>query len=251
MQDKPVEKKIIVVGKRNSMKKYIFLVIFLLLVLCVLLIYAWSANKKENEKVPLPSIVPTSTIKLSISPTVEVNGVTPTPTGTSNNGQKYIFPDCEIELLANTLWIPSSKGSLGTCGILSTVEIDQFTNITDFDGTLIAILPFLSDSPFAPEKVLSTEEYLEKIDKEAKRYSPTRDFLYSREDYQVDFRPAVITEIYKARLGMTKQIFYTGFRGEYIILWGGQTAESQEEEILKVVESIKYRQSLPGEEELL
>ncbi len=249
MQDNPNDKKIIVVGKKSPIKKYLAILFLLLLIVIALVYYALSLMEDDNQAVVRPTVIPTSTIKLEVSPTISEGNNTPSPTSSVISSQKYIFPDCEIELLAGSQWISSTKGYLGTCGILSTEEMEGFWNLTDYTGTLIAILPFLNDSPFAPEKPTTYEDYLERIDKEANRYSPIRDFLYSREDYQVDYRPAVITEIYKAKLGMTKQVFYTGFRGEYIILWGGQTADSMEEDVMNVIESIKFRQALPGEEE--
>lgn len=249
MQEIPNEKKIIVVGRKRSKKKYLLILAFLLLILIsiVLISIMLLPEDVKNDSVR-PSAIPTITSTVTVSPTVGQGGASPSPTESLVNNQKYIFPDCEIELMADSKWIPSTTGYLATCGILSTEEITNFTNITDFDGTLIAILPFLSDSPFAPEKQTKYDEYLQKMDKDSKRYSPTRDFLYSREDYQVDFRPAVITEIYNSKLGQTKQLFYTGFRGEYIILWGGKTSDTLDEDVMTVIRTIKFRQSLPGED---
>ena len=249
MQETPNEKKIIVVGRKSSKKKYLLILSFLLLLLIsiVLISILLLPEVVKNDSVR-PSAIPTTTSTVRISPTVGIEGASPTPTENLINNQKYIFPECEIDLMADSKWTPSTTGYLGTCGILSTKEVTNFTNLTDFEGTLIAILPFLSDSPFAPEKQTKYEEYLQKIDKDPKRYSPTRDFLYSREDYHVDFRPAVIAEIYNSQLGQTKQIFYSGFRGEYIILWGGKTSETLDEDVMTVLRTIKYRQSLPGED---
>lgn len=250
MQENPIDKKIIVVGRRSSKKKYLLVLLILFLILSALIFYALSLPQNDNIVDVRPSSIPTPTIEVGVSPTIieEFTTPTPKPTNTDVSLQKYIFPDCEIELLADSQWIPSSSGSLGTCGILSTTVVGDFSNLTDFEGTLIAILPFLSDSPFAPEKQNNYEEYLDRMNKDTNRYTPTKDFLYSREDYQVDYRPAIIAEIYNAELGMTKQIFYTAFRGEYIILWGGQTSESMEEDVMNVLSSIKFRQSLPGED---
>lgn len=248
MQENPNEKKVIVVGRRDSKKKYVVILLLLFLILSVLIVYALSLPGNEGQNIVKPSFVPTNTIEVMISPTIIVDNSMPTPTNAIVSGQKYIFPDCEIELQAGSLWSPSTKGYLGTCGILSTEPVKDFTSFTDFEGTLIAFLPFLNNSVFAPEKQNSYVEYLDKMNKDTNRYNPTKDFLYSKDDYQVDYRPAVITEIYNAKLGMTKQVFYTAYRGEYIIIWGGQTSEALEQEVMNLLSTIKFRQSLPGED---
>lgn len=248
MQDTQIEKQIIVVGKRSSKKKYIFiLLIILVLLITLLLIYAYENTEKTDGTIK-PTLSPTPTLELSVTNTPIVQDITPTPTLTNSDLQKYVYPDCEIDFQANSLWLPSTAGYLGTCGILSTNGLENFTNLTDYEGTLIAILPFLSDSPFAPEKQKNYTEYLEKLPTDSNRYNPTRDFLYSVGDYPLDYKTGKIAEIYNARLGMTNQIFYTGFRGEYIILWGGQTADSLEADVMEIIRTIKFRQTLPGEE---
>lgn len=253
MQDVPNTLNTIVVGKPKSRKK-LFLVLFsLLIVFCTLLavaavIVSQQLDESESQPTPVPTrvvVIPTATP--TIAPTVVIS-----PTEDLSRRQKYILADCEIEIVLDQKWISSPRGELATCGMFSTHGSSQFTTLTNYPGTLIAVIPYASESVFTPtvnrNQKTNYNEYLKSLPKESNRFDPNRDFLYSQKDSTVARFSAVEAEIYKAGLGRTNQIFYQGFQRQYVIVWGGQTSEALDSEVQEILGSIKQLVVIPTED---
>lgn len=242
----------IVVGKPKS-RKMLFLMLFsagimLFVLLAVLaVVVSQHLDQSKNKPTPLPTrgiVVPTVTP--TIIPTVEV-----LPTVDLSGKQKYILADCEIEIALDPKWISSRRGELSTCGMFSTHGVSQLTTFTDYPGTVIAFIPFTTESVFTPStqrNQVNYLEYLKRLPNQIDRYDPTRDFLYSQKDTTVARFGAVEAEIYKANLGRTNQIFYQGFQRQYVIVWGGQTSEALEDEMREIIGSIRQLVVIPTEE---
>lgn len=239
------------IDKAKNNKKYILLSVVLLLIFLIIILVAGlvtlarQEDKNTNSPTVRPSATVTPTTPITVTPTVEL-----TVTSTEDpQTQEYVFPDCEIELMAKTEWISSPRDEMGTCGILSTTDINGLTSLKNYDGALIAVLPFTADSVFAPVKQKTYREYLDKMETRTNRFNTQKDFLYNEQNITLDSLAAVKADIYSAQLGETTQVFYTGIRGEYIILWGGMKIEGKEEEIQDIIDSVKYLHTVSTQEE--
>lgn len=212
--------------------------IFLGLVFIVLVSF-FIFTKKEQPSDIQPTIAPVATPTLS--PTIQATPTNsfPTPTIEAINKQKYILTDCEIEISADSKWISSPRGDLSACGILSTSGISGFTSLTNYPGTMIAIIPFTKESIFTPVKQKTYQEYLKNMSTLSGRYDPSRDFLYSQKETQVAGFSAIEAQMYSAKLGETKQVFYQGLARQYVIVWGGQTSIEFETEIREILASAR------------
>lgn len=238
-----------VVGKRKSYKKTIILfivVMFFVLVALVSVLLVLSNTNSDPEVTPTILPTPTAILPTSTPEVTPTELVSPTPQSSSK--QKYILTGCEIEITVDPKWVSAPRGELSTCGIFSTEGTGHFTNLTDYPGTLIAVLPYTAESIFTPEKAKTYQEYLKSLPNQSNRYDPTKDFLYSQTDTKVAGFSAIEAEIYKARLGETKQIFYQGFSRQYVIVWGGQTAVEFEDEVDEIIGSIRQLVVIPEEE---
>ena len=171
-----------------------------------------------------------------------------TPT-TEFTGAKYILNDCEIEVIGNDLWRPSPKSTFQACGVLSTEGSDGFGSFTNYDGTLLAVVPFLSESIFSVQnqQIKDYKDYLSKMQSQPARYNAARDFLYEQEDMEFAGFPAVRATLYRPGLGIAEHIFYKGYQKEYIVIWGGQTSDGLVEEVEKLLESAKRLVVIPTE----
>lgn len=239
------------IDKAKNNKKYILLSVVLLIILLIIILVAGLVTlaRQEDKNMNSPTVRPSATVipttPITVTPTVEL-----TVSSTEDPQiQKYVFPDCEIELMAKTEWISSPRGEMGTCGILSTTPINGLTNLKDYNGALIAVLPFTADSIFAPAKQKTYREYLDKMEKKINKFNAQKDFLYNEQSITLSSLAATKADIYSARLGETTQVFYTGIRGEYIILWGGMKIEEKEEEVQDTIDSVKYLHTVSTQEE--
>lgn len=243
----------IVVGKTKSRKKTIVLICILLSVLVIILLGVFVVMARQDASNNLP---PTPVPSATPFPPTSTPQVTPTqsnvvPTTEEANKQKYILTNCEIEISADSKWVSSPRGELSTCGILSTMGAAGFTSYTDYSGTMIAVIPFATESVFTPKlhnKQKTYQEYLKNTNNQMNRYRPDQDFLYSQKETKIANFPAIEAQIYKAGLGETKQIFYQGFSGQYVIVWGGQTSAELEVEVREIIASAKQLVEVRTEE---
>ncbi len=251
MQENPVVPNTIVVGNSKSRAK-VFLIIFTIIVflitlgLVVVLLFSAQTDNTQEDLTPVPTAALVPSVTPSVPPTIAIS-----PTLDASGKVKYILNDCEIEVSLEPKWISSPRGQFSTCGIFSTHDASQFTNFTNYPGTLIAIIPLDRESIFTPTQLrnkINYEEYLKSLPTEDSRFDPSRDFLYSRKDTNISKFSAIETEIYKSNLGRTNQIFYKGFQKEYVIIWGGQTSESLENDIQEVIANIEQLVVIPTED---
>jgi hypothetical protein len=248
MKPLAMDPAIIVVGNNTTRKKKILLLI-LIVILGLITGFVYLSNYgqigEENGVTPTvrhTRVAPTLPTTVAVTPT----GVAPTASFT---GTKYVFSECEIEIIGNTLWRPSSRGTFDACGVLSTEGSDGFSSFTNYDGTLVAVVPFLSDSIFSiqNQRLRDYKEYLSKVETQQNRYNAARDFLYAQEETEFAGFPAVRATLYRPGLGIAEHIFYKGYQKEYIVIWGGQTSDGLAEEVEKLLESAKRLLVIPTE----
>jgi len=231
------------VNTKKTKLQRIFIVlgisIFLVLVLIISVSF-FLFTKKEQLGDIQPTIAPV-VVTPTLSPTIQTTPTNslPTPTIEAINKQKYILTDCEIEISADSKWVSSPRGDFSTCGILSTSGTSGFTSLTNYPGTMIAIIPFTKESVFTPVKQKTYQEYLKNMSTLSGRYDPSRDFLYSQKETQIAGFRAIETQMYSAKLGETKQVFYQGLARQYVIVWGGQTSVEFETEIREILASAR------------
>lgn len=239
----------VVVGKRKSRTKILILIFALTTLLVVAAISVFIILNQSGT----PDVTPTPVPIPATPPPTATPQITPTevvvPTTASIGKQKYILTNCEIEISADAKWIPAQRGELSTCGIFSTMGTAGFTDFADYPGTLIAVVPFTAESPFTPGKTQNYQDYLKNLPTQSSRYNPARDFLYSQKETKIAGFPGIETQIYKAGLGETRQIFYQGFQRQYVIVWGGQTSAEFETEIREIIDSVKQLIVIPEEED--
>lgn len=240
------------VNTKKLKSQRIFIVLGILIFLILVLII-WVSFFIFTKKEQLGDIKPTTALVVVTStlvPTIQATPTNslPTPTIEVIKKQKYILTDCEIEISAGSEWISSPRGDLSTCGILSTSGTSGFTSLTNYPGTMIAIIPFTQESVFTPVKQKNYQEYLKSMNTLSGRYDPNRDFLYSQKDTQIAGFSAIEAQMYSAKLGETKQVFYQGFTRQYVIVWGGQTSIEFETEIREILASARPLILLPQED---
>ena len=86
----------------------------------------------------------------------------------------------------------------------------------------------------------ASEEYLKSLETLTNKFDPAEDFLYSKKTISIGGKSAIEAEIYNAKLGDTTQIFYKGFNGEYIIIWGGQNTSNDETSVRDIITSVQF-----------
>lgn len=226
----------------RSMKNLTIVLIILVILLGILdlILVMLFGLDNEGEQVVSPTLTPTMVSQTDM-PSVVTGTVTfPTPTVEANS-YKYVMRDCEIELVAEKSWHATVPGRFGACVALgSDVVPGVFTDFREYDETLIAIVPFTEVSDFTPIKTKTSQEYLESLSTLTNKFDPTKDFLYSKKTISIGGKNATEAKIYNAKLGDTTQIFYRGFNGEYIIIWGGKNAQNDEEAIRDIISSIQF-----------
>jgi len=226
----------------RSMKNLTIILIILVILLGILdlILVMLFGFDNEGEQVVSPTVTPSVVIQ-TVMPSVITGTVTvPTPTVEADS-YKYVTRDCEIELVAEKTWHATVPGRFGACVALgSDVVPGVFTDFREYDDTLIAIVPFTEDSDFTPNGPKTSEEYLKSLSTLTNKFDPTKDFLYSKKTISVGGKNATEAKIYNAKLGDTTQIFYSGFNGEYIIIWGGKNAVKDEVSIREIISSIQY-----------
>lgn len=215
----------------------ILVIIFGVLDLILLMVFGL---KSEEKGVIIPSIIPTTvvgTVTPSITPSAVIS---PIPTLEANS-HKFVMRDCEIKLVAEKSWYATVSGRFGACVALGKDFVPMyFTDFREYEETLLAIVPFTQDSDFTPQDQRNSEEYLKSLDTLTNKFDPTKDFLYSKKTISVGGKPAIEAKIYSAKLGDTTQIFYQGFNGEYIIIWGGKNADRDESSVREIISSVQF-----------
>lgn len=240
VQDKiPLEQK-------NLNKRHVNIMIIVLVVLAILLLVVGGGFiifllSNVDDEVNNSQITPTTAIA---TPTAGLK-VTNTPAPEVAQGQKYVLTDCEVELEAEDIWQPSPRGSLGTCGLFYTGSSENLSNFAEYDGTVIAFMPFDTDSPYVleQEEVANYTAYLDELETDEDNFKPDKDFLYERKDGLLNGQYVEEAKIYRVGVGDTNQIFYKISGRDYVIVYGGKDFDQQA--IDKLLESIEYLTPLP------
>ncbi len=233
-------------GGELALKRVVIVLLLLLILLLILngvLIKIFGIPEKRDEIGPTPTILnvtevpPSPTALVIVSPTLSANTI------------KYVLADCEIEFLADLGWNATVRGRYGAC--VTIVKDTPPVLLEDFvkgKETWVSVVPFGKSSDFIKTESQDFESYLDDIETERNKFDPNKEFLYSRQEISLGGRSAIKAEIYSPHLGETRQIFYKGFTGEYVILAGGLDSQESEDAYAKVISSVEYLASVSEEE---
>lgn len=234
----------------KSMKNLTLVLIILVVLLGILdlILVMIFGLEGEEEQLITPTITPSVVIQTVVPSVVTSTVSIPTPTVEANS-YKYVMRDCEIELVAEKSWHATVPGRFGACVALGKdVVPGEFIDFREYNETLIAIVPFTKESDFTPKEFKTSEDYLKSLSTLTNKFDPTKDFLYSKKIISIGGKDATEAKIYSAKLGETTQIFYQGFIGEYIIVWGGKNASQDEDAVREIISSIRFLDQEKNEE---